>query len=236
MRKLITALGGATALLLAGCSSSHSTSGGATTIAASTTIAATTTDAATTTATPTTVAPPATPAGAAVPPAPTIITSEAGGGSGEVLIEWTPVAGAVGYSVRVASAAGGPYAEVARLNVVNGNFTATSSVLNVYSDTAVWYPGAYSSSGPSTVLTYVGLADYSQNYFRVVAFNAAGNSAPSNTECAATYPGPGLLKNSSFPSCGSNTCSLLWVYGRRTGASRPGSRRCRVVLPVVAAR
>lgn len=194
MRKLITALGGAAALLLAGCSSSHTTSDGATTVAETTTIAASTTEAATTapatTDAPTTVAPPATPAPAAVPPAPTIVTGEAGGGSGEVVIEWTPVAGAAGYSVRVASAPGGPYAEVARLNVVNGNFTATSSVLNVYSDTAVWYPGAYSSSGPSSLFTYVGLADYSQNYFRVVAFNAAGNSAPSNTMCAAVYPGP----------------------------------------------
>lgn len=176
-----------------GCSSDKSSRGpagsaGTTDTASaevSTTVAETTTTVALTTSVPPTT--PATPAPGPVPGAVTITYAGPGGGSGERQLDWNAVAGATGYRVYRAPAAGGPFTLVASFDVNTMQITAVADVVNVFSDHQVWKPTSSSDGAPSTVFTYVELSSTTDRYFRVRATNANGQGPAGATVCAQRF-------------------------------------------------
>ena len=191
MRRLGVALLLATAI--SSCSSDRSDDAVDTSAASSTTTEDTvapssstsSTVAATSTTAPPSV-PPSVPAGP-VPGAVTITNAGAGGGSGERQLDWNVVAGATGYNVYRAPAAGGPFTLVASFNVNTMQITTVADVVNIFSDHQVWKPTSSSDGSASTVFTYVELSSTTDRYFRVRAYNANGQGPAGATVCAQRF-------------------------------------------------
>ncbi|MSV81200.1 MAG: hypothetical protein F2681_03550 [Actinobacteria bacterium] len=201
-RKLAAAV--VVAAALAACSSSHD--GLATTTVASESSSSTTSvvDGSTTT---TTSAPPVTDA-ATVPvsatPAPatttagprpgavTIVSAGSSGGSGEIEVIWNAAVGAEIYRVYRATAVGGPFIIVATVNIVTGDATVHSGVVNVYGDSQNFWPRPYHGTGMSATFHYVELdiGGGPHIYYRVVAFNSNGHGPTGATVCAQIYSQP----------------------------------------------
>lgn len=110
-----------------------------------------------------------------VPDEVTTLVAGPGGGSGEIEVRWSTVAGATGYRITRAHSAGGPFSPSADLNVVTGATTKESGVMNLYvNGSSVFYVGVFGD----------GTSD-PHWYFRVTAYNGAGEGPVSGVVCGA---------------------------------------------------
>lgn len=102
-------------------------------------------------------------------------------------MEWAAVPGATSYVVYRSSSSSGPWNAVAEFNVVSGFVDVDAEVINLYGDAQSFHPGGFSSSGTSTRFTYVELAVENPAWFKVRAYNAAGQGPSSSAACAALF-------------------------------------------------
>lgn len=116
------------------------------------------------------------------PPAPAVpgtvtgVSATAGGGSGEVLVNWGAVADATGYRVYRSTSAGGPFVAAASMVVATG--ATTIEFDGPYEFIQIWKPS------PSA-FQYVESFDNAAVYFSVAAFNAGGTGPRSAVVCGS---------------------------------------------------
>ena len=111
-------------------------------------------------------------AGATGPQPVSELDAGSAGGSGEIRLDWSGVAEATGYRVYRADAPDGPFQLAADLDVASGDATRADGVTNVWSPARDEYQ-------------YIEYGEATRRYFRVVAYNSAGESAPSPTVCGS---------------------------------------------------
>jgi hypothetical protein len=111
------------------------------------------------------------------PPPVTDVHAGPGGGSGEVEVVWRGDARATGYRVSRATAPSGPFTTSADFDVATGSSTRAPGVTNVFYSVEQGFAYVENISG-------------AQRYFRVTAYNAAGDATPSAVVCGAPvgYP------------------------------------------------
>ena len=80
------------------------------------------------------------------------------GGSGEIEVIWNAAVGAEIYRVYRATAVGGPFIIVATVNIVTGDTSVHSGVVNVFGDKQNFWPRPYHGTGVSATFHYVELA------------------------------------------------------------------------------
>ncbi len=126
------------------------------------------------------------------PDAVTIVSAGSSGGSGEIEVIWNAASGATSYRVYRATAAGGPFIIMATVNIVTGDATVHSGVVNVYGDSQNFWPRPYHGTGMSATFHYVELdiGGGPHIYYRVVAFNSNGHGPTGATVCAQIYSQP----------------------------------------------
>jgi hypothetical protein len=117
------------------------------------------------------------------PGAVTVVYSGPGGGSGEVMVTWTPMPGATGYRVYRSDAAAGPFSLSASYDVASGRTTVAFG--GTYETIVIWQP----TSGDYRDVQYIEAILGSRTYFQVTAFNAAGEGPRSGVVCSEA---PGL--------------------------------------------
>jgi Protein of unknown function (DUF4232) len=128
--------------------------------------------------------------GAAPTPGPVlavvIAAAGTGGGSGEVVLDWTAVPAATGYRVIRTNAAGGQRRVMATFDITTGRITAAAEVVNIWSTEHSYRPdrGPLTRTDRSTHFTYVDVGA-GRRCYRVQAFSAAGNGPLSAASCAA---------------------------------------------------
>jgi hypothetical protein len=130
----------------------------------------------------TVVTTPATPDAVAVPGQVTGVTAGAGGGSGEILVSWDPVANATGYRVYRSSLPDGPFARSASFDVATGRTT-------IEAEFPYEYIGIY-PSWPQRFEYVDAVPVDGPAYFKVTAFNSGGESAPTAVVCGTPFGGP----------------------------------------------
>ncbi len=121
-------------------------------------------------------APRETPVGA-VPGQVTTVSANTGGGSGEIVVNWSTVPDATGYRVYRSSSANGPF--VASASVIVATGVTTIEFGGSYELVQIWPPSSDSYE-------YVEAAIGSPAYFRVAAFNAAGTGQRSAVVCGTS--------------------------------------------------
>jgi hypothetical protein len=96
------------------------------------------------------------------------------------VVQWDAVKAATGYCVLRANAATGPFTIVADLEVTTGAATAAADVVNVWSQAHSYIPadGALAAPDASPWFQYVDVGP-GQRWFRVVAYNTAGEASAS---------------------------------------------------------
>ena len=150
----------------------------------STSVSTSTPSTSTTSTPPPRTSPPTTKPRVTVPATVTVISARSGGGSGEIVLDWKAVATATGYQVLRAGTAEGPFSIAADFSVRTGKTTAGNDVVNLWSQEHTYVPASGSlgapDQSPSFEYVQVGLP---QQYFRVVAYNAAGTAPPSASVC-----------------------------------------------------
>lgn len=138
---------------------------------------------------PTETAEPPAPEETTAPPAPppveppgvvTIVGAGPGGGSGEVTVRWGPTPGATGYSVYRSDSPDGPFVRSARYDVASGVTTVEYS--GGYEYIGIW---AMTPGGDSDYIEYVEVVTGARAYFKVAAFNAAGEGPASGAVCGS---------------------------------------------------
>lgn len=117
------------------------------------------------------------------PGAVTIVYSGPGGGSGEVMVTWVPMADATGYRVYRSDAGAGPFSLSATYDVANARTTVAIS--GFYEYIQIWQP----QGGDVQDLQYVEAIHGDRAYFRVTAFNAAGEGPMSAVVCGEPQMG-----------------------------------------------
>lgn len=105
----------------------------------------------------------------------TVLRAGPAGGSGEIQLGWTGVAGATGYRVGRATTMSGPFATTADVNAATGQGPHDPDVVNLYR----------SGTGYAYVDVPTGAAPDRRRYYRVTAYNTSGAAAPSVTVCGA---------------------------------------------------
>ena len=138
---------------------------------------------------PPSTSPPTTKPRVTVPAAVTVISARSGGGSGEIVLDWNAVATATGYQVLRADTVEGPFSIAADFSVRTGKTTAGNDVVNLWSQQHTYIPASGSLGAPdqSPSFEYVQVGP-PQQYFRVVAYNAAG-TAPASASVCGVAPG-----------------------------------------------
>jgi hypothetical protein len=115
------------------------------------------------------------------------------GGSGEIGLDWSAVAGASGYRIERAGAAAGPFAIAADVNVTTGMATMVAAgVTNIFSEQQNFFPpsvGSRPAVVPSQSFHYVEYP-FVRHYFRVTAYNGNGFGPSSVVVCGTPvgYP------------------------------------------------
>jgi hypothetical protein len=114
------------------------------------------------------------------------------GGSGEVQVDWSPAARATGYHVYRSETPGGPFTQMADVDVVTGKVRVAARVANLWSDNQTFYPLANATPVPGTPAHVFHYVEYPTDraYFRVAAYNAAGEGPPSAIDCGASVGRP----------------------------------------------
>jgi hypothetical protein len=110
----------------------------------------------------------------AVPASVSVLQAGPAGGSGEVEVVWRGVSGATGYRVERADAADGAFGTAADYDAATGASTKAAGVTNVYFTDERGFVLIDVLSGPQ-----------SRRYYRVVAYNRAGDASPSPIVCGA---------------------------------------------------
>lgn len=126
----------------------------------------------------------------ATPGVVTITYAGAGGGSGEIQIDWNAATGATRYRVYRASTPGGAFTTMANIDVINGVAFVHAGVVNVWGDRQTFIPGPYTGTGVSTQFHYVEVpfdGGGSHGYFRVIAYNDNGRGPIGATVCAQPF-------------------------------------------------
>jgi hypothetical protein len=173
----------AMALLATGCGDDDDD----TTTPTSSTAVATTATPTSSTADVTTTSTAEVPTSSAAPGAPPVDapapTARSGGGSGEIAVRWHTVPGATGYRVQRAPGPAGPYEVSADVDVTSGRTTLGDGV------TDLWSP----ADDEFEYVEVVGAG--SVRYYRVVAYNDAGEGPVSQTVCGAPPGGTGCASD-----------------------------------------
>jgi hypothetical protein len=131
------------------------------------------------------------PATSHVPPRVSTLRAYAGGGSGEIALDWTTVPGAAGYRVLRSASVQGSFAVVVDVDMHAGVKAAGTEVINLYGDggtSVVFLPQSRATAPPVVqprVMHRVEIARNQRQWFRVVAYNGAGSAAPSIAVCGA---------------------------------------------------
>ena len=107
-----------------------------------------------------------------------------GGGSGEVVVTWASTPGATGYRVYRSDVAAGPFALSASFDVATGRTIV--SFTGSYESIQIWQP----QSGDNHDLEYIEAIHGAPGYFRVTAFNAAGEGPMSSVVCGEPFGVP----------------------------------------------
>lgn len=118
----------------------------------------------------------------AVPGQVTGVTAGAGGGSGEIMVWWDPVAGATGYRVYRSALPDGPFMRSASFDVATGRTTIEAD-----------FPYEFIGMEPSWPdrFEYVDAIPVSgPAYFKVTALSSGGESVPSVVVCGTPIGGP----------------------------------------------
>lgn len=111
----------------------------------------------------------------AVPAAVSNLTAGPGGGSGEIVVQWTGTPDATGYRVYRSSPPGHSMTHAASYSVATGSTTVEFG--GTYEFIQIWSPS------PNT-FEYVEAVDGQPGYFVVAAFNSAGEGPLQGTVCA----------------------------------------------------
>ncbi len=123
----------------------------------------------------------------------TVVRAGHSGGSGEIGLDWTAVAGASGYRVDRADTTGGPFSIAADVNLTTGKATMVAAgVTNIFSEQQNFFPpslGTHPAVIPSHDFHYVE-SQFVRHYFRVTAYNANGYGPSSVVVCGTPvgYP------------------------------------------------
>lgn len=112
----------------------------------------------------------------------TVVRAGPSGGSGEIELNWGTVAGATGYRVYHATASDGPFSIAADYDGASATSTKASGVMNVY----------YTAEEGFVLIEVISDDAHSRRYYRVAAYNPAGEGASSAIVCGVP---PG------YPSC-----------------------------------
>jgi hypothetical protein len=176
-------------LVAAACGGNNDTTAPAATSTVPTSTSSTTQPATTTSPRVTTTTTAPTP----VPAQVTGVSAGKSGGSGEVQVDWNAVSGATGYRVYRSNTLGGPFLDVADIDVMTGKVRVAERVANIYSDNQTFYPLVSATPVPSTPaheFHYVEYPTWDRAYFQVAAYNATGEGPPSVTDCGAPITNP----------------------------------------------
>ena len=127
--------------------------------------------------------------GSASVPASVVARATPGGGSGEVAVGWAAVPRATGYRVIRTTAAGAQLRVVADFDITTGRTTAAPEVVNIWSAQHSYVPdrGRLTQVDRSARFEYVDVGA-SRRYYRVLAYNSAGNG-PLSAVTGALPPG-----------------------------------------------
>jgi len=119
-------------------------------------------------------------------PAVVVAVARTSGGSGEVQVDWTAVAGATGYRVLRTDSAGRQARVVADFNITTGRTTAAPAVVNIWSAEHSYLPdrGPLTQVDRSPWFQYIDVG-VGLRCYRVLAYNRAGHGPPSAVTCAA---------------------------------------------------
>lgn len=117
------------------------------------------------------------------PGAVSIVFSGPGGGSGEVMVTWTPTPGATGYRVYRSDIEIGPFALSASFDVATGRTTVAFGGAHEYIQ--IWQP----QSGDYRDFQYIEAIHGDRGYFRVTAVNAGGEGPMSGVVCGEPQTG-----------------------------------------------
>jgi hypothetical protein len=109
-----------------------------------------------------------------------------GAGSTEVELRWDAAGGATGYRV-LRSLAAGPFEVVVDVSITTGATTADDDVTNLWSAQHTYIPagGALDRPDTSASFEYVDVGGPGERCYRVVAYNAFGDGAPSAVTCGS---------------------------------------------------
>ncbi len=121
-------------------------------------------------------------------PGAVVVVAHSGGGYGEVQLDWNAVANATGYRVLCTDAGGGRARVVADFNITTGRTTAAPEVVNLWSSEHTYIPGGgrLTKADTSSSFQYVDVGEAGPRYYRVLAWNLAGDGPPS----AVTWSSP----------------------------------------------
>lgn len=109
------------------------------------------------------------------------VQSGLGGGSGEVVVTWASTPGATGYRVYRSDVAAGPFVLSASFDVATARTTVAFT--GSYESIQIWQP----QLGDNHDLEYVEVVQGAPGYFRVTAFNAAGEGPMSGVVCSEPF-------------------------------------------------
>ncbi|WP_024288161.1 hypothetical protein [Cellulomonas sp. KRMCY2] len=113
------------------------------------------------------------------------VQAGAGGGSGEVVARWVPIANATGYRVYRSDSPDGPFTASASIDIATGETTIESGAPNEYV-----HIDDYRDAATAWDFEYLEVTTSAATYFRVVAFTAAGEGPPSPVVCASPVGEP----------------------------------------------
>ncbi|HEY6747225.1 MAG TPA: DUF4232 domain-containing protein [Mycobacteriales bacterium] len=127
--------------------------------------------------------------GSASVPGAVVAVARPGGGSGEVAVGWAAVPRATGYRVVRTTAGGAQLRVVADFDITTGRATAAPEVVNVWSAQHSYVPdrGRLAQVDRSPRFEYVDVGA-GRRYYRVLAYNSAGNG-PLSAVTGALPPG-----------------------------------------------
>jgi hypothetical protein len=103
-----------------------------------------------------------------------------------VVLGWGAVTDADGYKILRSASARGTFELTGTLNVVTGATSAAAGVVNIRSPHHSYYPASkMTGRDTSASFEYVEVRDAGERCYKVIAFNAAGDSAPSRVVCGS---------------------------------------------------
>lgn len=130
-------------------------------------------------------------------PGKVVASAGAGGGSGEVQVEWKAAVRATGYRVYLTDSAGRIARLMVDINIVTGQTRAEPEVVYLISEEHVYVPdgGPLTGADGSSWFQYIDYMDGNIRCYRLQAYNAAGAGPLSAVTCG----GHGLRPTTDHP-------------------------------------